>query len=90
MQSKTEEIMMIILEEVEVTKEESETLAGHAGKPLTLASTRSPKLKWPLALALFAPRRRPGAMAARGRYTELAQLKNDVVEEGKNRKIRKP
>lgn len=37
------------------------TLAGQAGKPLTLASTRSPKLKL-LSLALLPPFLRPPAM----------------------------
>lgn len=39
------------------------TLAGHAGKPLTLARTRSPRLNALFVFPPFAPRLRPGAMA---------------------------
>lgn len=39
-------------------------MAGQKGKPLTLARTRSPRLNWPLALALLPPRLRDGAMAS--------------------------
>lgn len=42
-----------------------QTLAGQAGKPFTLARTRSPNRKCPFSLALFAPRRRAGGMTRR-------------------------
>ena len=51
-----------------------QTLAGQAGKPLTLARTRSPKLKCPFAFALFAPRRRPGAITT---TASMRQQNND-------------
>lgn len=56
---------------------EGDTLAGQAGKPLTFASTRSPKLKCPFALALFAPRRRAGGMTTGS---------SSVLQGGRNRK----
>jgi len=40
----------------------TQTLAGQAGNPLTLARTRSPNLISPIAIALFAPLLRPGAI----------------------------
>lgn len=43
--------------------EKSRTFAGHGGKPLTLARTRSPKLNGFLSSFKFAPFLRPGAMA---------------------------
>lgn len=46
-------------------KRVAQTLAGQEGKPLTFASTRSPKRKCPFALALFAARRRAGGMTWR-------------------------
>lgn len=85
-----------IFEKHQEFEEQSETLAGQAGNPLTLARTRSPKLKCPLALALFAPRRRAGPITVvdatqwlelkkrrRGRITEAETSNQKTLEKSR-------
>ncbi|MFS7944281.1 hypothetical protein Hanom_Chr06g00510221 [Helianthus anomalus] len=68
------------------------TLAGHAGKPLTLARTRSPKFNLLFALAPFAPPRfRVGAIGHRLRYQNpKKRIRKGNTRDGCRMSDRKP